>query len=249
MKKLILVTLFTTALSGTAIEVFAHGGKMVSEDKSFRVYQKLNLSDDQKNTIKELTASFRQAHPPVTRESRPSKMPSLQQPFDEEAFTSHFLQRNPDKAHQHLEHAQLQHAIFHVFTDAQQLKFVQLQNKRKAKMHFWRTKKIERTLDTLNLDPGQREQISAMRDEHDQHRKVMSSQMEDYYQQRRDIIQQTVFDDNQWLALETKYQDVKLDVALQNAKHRHQLLAILSDEQRTALFSRNDKKREESRRL
>jgi protein CpxP len=104
-----------------------------------------------------------------------------------------------------------------------------------SKHHGGRGPNLERLADRLDMTEQQRAEIKTMLDDSRQQMKGLREQMRANRAQLRDLTQQAEFDEAAVRNVADEQGDLKAEMIVLRARQRHEMKAVLTDEQRVKL--------------
>ncbi|MDM7861607.1 Spy/CpxP family protein refolding chaperone [Alteromonas sp. ASW11-36] len=238
MKKLVLSAI-GVALSiqlATATAAPRHEPAMV------KALQQLSLSEQQQQQINQIIGARRADVDIFATDGRELRreMKTLVQAdvWDQSAIERALLARAELHQSRKLEQAQTRHQVWNVLSAEQQAQMLALIDERGPRNRDrgqLRERLWERISDRLALTDAQYEAISTIRSDFADQRELSKARMTEFRQAEQALIRTSEFDIAAWQDLYTQYQSVKLQQGVAKAYMHHQVLQVLTPEQREKL--------------
>jgi protein CpxP len=245
MKKLLLSLTVASLLSTSAFAINAKQ-KEHHGDHERAMMKSLSLSEQQKEDIKQIRKETMQDLS-VYREEKKQFRDSMRaimesDTWDEARVIAAIEQQMTLSLQSKLIQAKSKNKVFNQLNDEQKAKFIAKSETNKGNKKAKNPdRKMQRLIKALSLDTEQQAQLSVMMEANKAQRSANKSQIEDVKLALRSIVQASEFDENAWLAVHADNKQQKLDMAVNKAKTRFDMLSVLSTEQR-AKFAKIMKK-------
>ncbi len=238
MKKLLLSLTLASLLSAGSYAVYSkernHG------DHERAMMANLSLTQQQKEDIKQIRKESKQDLSVYRSEQKQLRenMRSIMQAssWDEVAVTQAIEQQMKLNLQRKLIEAKSKNRVFNQLSAEQQAQFIAArENKRDrkdVKKHKNAGKKMQRIVRALDLNAEQQAKLTEMMITNKAEKQANRAQAKIIKVQLTEIIQAKEFDEDAWLAIHADNRQQKLDMAVNKAKARFEMLSVLSEEQR-----------------
>lgn len=238
MKKLLLSLTMASLLGVSSYAVNAHERNHGEHERGLMA--SLSLTQQQKDDIKQIRKESQQdlsvyrAEQQQLRENMRAIMQAST--WDEAAVTNAIEQQMELNLQSKLILAKGKNRVFNQLSTEQQAQFINeredKKGKKAGKKHKNPEKKIRRIVKTLDLNAEQQAKLTAMMATNKAQKMANRAQKKMLKAQVAQIIQAEEFDEDAWLAIHADTRQQKLDMQVNKAKARFEMLNVLNAEQR-----------------
>lgn len=235
MKKLVLSLALASLLSaGSAVYAKErhHGEHELMASLSLTQQQKEDIKQIRKEREQDLSV-YRAEQQQLREDMRPIIQATS---WDEVAITNAIDQQMTLNLQSKLIEAKSKNRVFNQLSAEQQALFIKVhedkRGKKDDKNHKKSGKKMQRIVKALDLNPEQQAKLTEMMVTNKAEKQVNRAQAYIVKTQLTQIIQAKEFDEDAWLAIHASNRQQKLDMAVNKAKARFEMLSVLSAEQR-----------------
>lgn len=238
MKKLLLSLTLASLLSAGSYAVYAKERNHGEHERALMA--SLSLTQQQKEDIKQIRKESKQDLSVYRSEQQQLRenMRSIMQDssWDEVAVTNAIDQQMKLNLQSKLIEAKSKNRVFNQLSAEQQAQFIAARegkrDRKNGKKHKNPGKKMQRIVKALDLNPEQQAKLTEMMVTNKAEKQVNRAQAYIVKAQLTQIIQAKEFDEDAWLAIHASNRQQKLDMAVNKAKARFEMLSVLSPEQR-----------------
>jgi protein CpxP len=239
MKKLLISLSVASLLSVSTYSVNAHEEDLDNNNRR-ELMASLSLTQQQKEDIKQIHLQTKQdlgIYRAERKQFRDSMRALMQADiWYEEAVKSEIEQQMELTIQSRLIRAKSKNKVFNQLTEEQQAQFITSRHARESKKGDKKAKKPERKMQrlikTLDLSSDQQTQLLAMMTNDRAQRATNKEQVRSVKAELASIVHAKQFDDSAWLAVHAQNKQQKLNMAVNKAKSRFDMLSILNPEQR-----------------
>ncbi len=239
MKKSLISLSVATLLSVSAYSVNAHEGDLHNNNPR-ELMASLSLTQQQKEDIKQIHLQTKQdlgIYRAEKKQFRDSMRALIQADmWVEEVVTSEIEQQMELTLQSRLIRAKSKNNVFNQLTEEQQAQFITSRHASKSKKGDKRGKKskrkLQRLIKTLDLSSDQQTQLLVMMTNDRAQRTANKEQVRSVKAELTSIVHAKQFDDSAWLAVQAQNKQQRLNMAVNKAKSRFDMLSILNPEQR-----------------
>ena len=235
-----LASLFSATMLASTAAIARPNDQGMTKAPILKQLRQLDLSDEQKATIKQIMRTAKQDKQ-VYRSEMDAVNDSFQRiknmPSWDQALVESIVQQKQSKlAPIQGINAKTRHAIFHVLSAAQQQQLNEQAPRanRKRKGHRPLLKQIKQ----LDLSEQQRSAIEQLKQQASTSRASEQERRQAYRENMQAIIQATQFDENAWQNLQENMQSQSAASQVARLKHMYELWQILTPAQQKALERR-----------
>lgn len=238
MKKLLLSLTLASLLSAGSYAVYAKERNHGEHERALMA--SLSLTQQQKEDIKQIRKESKQdlsvyrAEQKQLRENMRSIMQASS--WDEVAVTNAINEQMKLNLQSKLIEAKSKNKVFNQLSAEQQAQFIAARedkrDKKDGKKHKSPGKKMQRIVKALDLNAEQQAKLTQMMVTNKTEKQANRAQAKIIKMQLAQIIQAKEFDEDAWLAIHANNRQQKLDMAVNKAKARFEMLSVLSAEQR-----------------
>jgi Spy/CpxP family protein refolding chaperone len=238
MKKLLLSLTLASLLSAGSYAVYAKERNHGEHERALMA--SLSLTQQQKEDIKQIRKESKQDLSVYRSEQKQLRenMRSIMQAnsWDEVAVTNAIDQQMQLNLQSKLIEAKSKNRVFNQLNPEQQAQFIAARedkrDRKDDKKHKNSGKKMQRIVKVLELDTEQQAKLTEMMVANKTEKQVNRAQAKIVKAQLTQIIQAKEFDEDAWLAIHADNRQQKLDMGVNKAKARFEMLSVLSAEQR-----------------
>ena len=250
MKKWILAAAsaaFAMSVSAAPFDVPAkHAGKMI------HVLKELDLNDEQKGEVRDILSAARE-DVDIFADDRKQQRETIKQlveadAWDQAAVEQAFLANVDVKQQRRLNFAQVRHQIWNVLDTEQQADLQEMTAETKAERDGNKRQKVwERLAKRIGVTEAQQQEIDAIRSAFEFDKSTVRETMKAHKDAEKALIQTADFDQAAWDSLFQEHQAFTIELAVSKAYMQHQILQVLTPEQREQLSKAERKIRKKMR--
>jgi Spy/CpxP family protein refolding chaperone len=252
MKKLLLSLTMASLLGVISYAVNAHERNHGEHERALMA--SLSLTQEQKYDIMQIRKESQQdlsVYRAEQQQLRQSMREIMQaSTWDEAAVTNAIEQQMKLNLQSKLTIAKGKNRVFNQLSTEQQALFIAERDVKKGKKDGKKLKnpdkKLQGLIRTLDLDAEQEAKLTSMITANKAQRMANRAEQNPLKAQLAEITQAKEFDEDAWLAIHASNKQQKLDMAVNKAKARFDMLSVLSAEQREK-FEKMMKKRKKGR--
>ncbi|MGJ8674883.1 MAG: Spy/CpxP family protein refolding chaperone [Pseudoalteromonas sp.] len=238
MKKLLLSLTLASLLSAGSYAVYAKERNHGEHERTLMA--SLSLTQQQKEDIKQIRKESKQDLSVYRSEQQQLRenMRSIMQAssWDEVAVTNAINEQMKLNLQSKLIVAKSKNKVFNQLNAEQQAQFIAARDDKKdrkdGKKHKNPGKKMQRIVKALDLNAEQQAKLTQMMITNKAEQQANRAQAKIVNAQLAQIIQAKEFNEDAWLAIYADNRQQKLDMAVNKAKARFEMLSVLSAEQR-----------------
>jgi|GEM_PF-2160712 len=238
MKKLLLSLTMASLLGVSSYAVNAHERNHGEHERALMA--SLSLTQEQKDDIKQIRKESQQdlsVYRAEQQQLRKSMREIMQaSTWDEAAVTNAIEQQMKLNLQSKLIIAKGKNRVFNQLSTEQQAQFIAeregKKGKKDGKKHRDPAKKLQRLIKKLDLNAEQQAKLTSMMATNKAQRMAIRAEESSLKAQLAEIVQAKEFDEDAWLAIHANNRRQKLDMAVNKAKARFEMLSVLSAEQR-----------------
>ncbi|MGJ8681243.1 Spy/CpxP family protein refolding chaperone [Paraglaciecola sp.] len=228
-----------------AAQTFAKPEQGQRQHQMKRILSKLDITDTQKQDIKQIMQQAR-GDQNVSREDVKSFRQELAalihaEDFDQDAIEALLTSKQEQRANAGLRQAQNKHAVWNLLTTEQQTQFANIIAEHKAKAEEGAGKRKKgskgpksqkrKMAKRLGLDEAQKTQLASIKTQTKESAGELKANLKAFKQAERTLIHSAEFSADAWASLHQTHQADFLAKAILEAKTKHQIWNVLTEEQ------------------
>lgn len=250
MKKWLLVA-FSAAFA-MSVSAAPFDGPMKRGANMIKVLKQLDLSDQQKDAVRDILDSARE-DVDIFADSRKQQREAIKQlvaadDWDQAAVEQAFLVNAEQHQQRKLNAAQVRHQVWNVLDAEQQAELASFSARELPERDENKRQKMwNRVSKRIGITDTQQQEIDAIRSAFEVDKTQIRETIKAHRDAEKALIRTSDFDQAQWDAMFAEHQAFVVDLAVSKAYMQHQVLQVLTPEQREELSKVERKMRKKMR--